>query len=95
MSQRVSTIMLDVFTKNVKISDIMSEISYGPILGLFWKEIFVSGKKLILPEMFFLLFVLNINVAVRPFIVPPVALYLPCSITSACSPPSCHLTFVF
>jgi hypothetical protein len=37
--------MLGVFTKNVKISDIMSEISYGPILGLFWKEIFVSGKK--------------------------------------------------
>jgi hypothetical protein len=33
MSQRVSTIMLDVFTKIVKISDIMSEISYGPILG--------------------------------------------------------------
>jgi hypothetical protein len=33
MLQRVSTIMLDVFTKIVKISDIMSEISYGPILG--------------------------------------------------------------
>ena len=28
-----STIMLDVFTKNVKISDIMSEISYGPIFN--------------------------------------------------------------
>ncbi len=47
-------------------------------------------KTKIVPEMYFLLFLLNINVAVQPFIGPPVALYLPCSITSACLPPSCH-----
>jgi hypothetical protein len=55
---------------------------------------FFFRKTKIVPEMFFLLFLLNINVAVQPFIGPPLALYLPCSITGACSPPSCHLTFV-
>ena len=66
-----------------------------PNLRLVLERNFCFRKKMILPEMFFLLFLLNINVAVRPFIGPPLALYLPCSITGACLPPSCHLTFVF
>ena len=66
-----------------------------PNLRIVLERNFFFRKTKIVPEMFFLLFLLNINVAVQPFIGPPLALYLPCSITGACSPPSCHLTFVF
>jgi hypothetical protein len=72
--------MSDVFRKTVKIFNIMSEIPYLPVTGYVQKSFFISGKTMILPEMFFLLFLRNINAAVQPFICPPLALLLPCSI---------------
>jgi hypothetical protein len=67
----------------------------SPNLWLSLEKNFFFWKIKIVPEMFFLLFLQNINVAVRPFIWPPLTLYLPCSISGTCLPPSCHSTFVF